>query len=535
MLAILPILLLLAVPGILALVHLVKPNFRFSWLIMVASSLLAWLMVLLIRLALPIQFKLPAWEPAAILSDSLILRVDETSWPFMLVIASLTLAVLLTAVVRQPTGKASSRSWRGWAASLLIAALGLLSVIAGNLLTLLIAWTALDLAELFIRLAGASKPADSERVMFSFSARAISILLVMGVSAVGLASPLGLGFQALTSQSSILLLLAAGLRLGALPLNLPLAETRPARRGVDAQLSFVPAAAALVIVTRATPVNLPSHVLVIFLIMACIAALSGALAWATAKDAFHGQPHWIVGMAGLAILSALVQQPAASLAWGLALLLPGSLISLYSLPNRRLLPLLTLGLIGVTALPFTPAWQGIRLYAAPGGSWVFQAWWAPALLAEALLVTGYIRHALQPAPSQAHAERWIWFVYPWGLSLLPLAQFLILIWGIPGLRNDQGAFPSLAQSWPSLVSLVLAAPLLVWLRGGHQPLERLVTALRKTFSFAWLYRILWVIYRSAGRLGSLIERIFEGEGGILWTLLLLTLLLALLVQIGAGA
>jgi hypothetical protein len=534
-LSILPILLLLVIPGILAVVHLFKPGFRFSWLIMVSTSLLAWLMVMLTRLGLPYRVRLGTWEPAAIFSETLNLKVDETSWPFMLAIASLTLAVLLTAVVRQPAGAARLGAWRGWAACLVMAALGMLAVMVGNLLTLLMAWTALDLVELFIRLAGVSRPADSERVIIGYTSRVISLLLVMVISATALATPLGQGFKFLSSQASLLLLVAAGLRLGALPLNLPLAETRPARRGLDAQISFIPAAAALVVLVQAAPAIETSNLLTVLLILACIAALYGGLAWASARDAFHGQPYWIVGMAGLAILSALVRQSAASLAWGLALLLPGSLVSLYSLPNRRLLPLLALGLMGITALPFTPAWQGVRLYTASGGGRAFEAWWVPALLAQALFVVGYIRHSLQPASSETPPERWIWFVYPWGLALLPLAQIIILIFGIPGLRNDLGAFPSLAQSWPSLASLALAAPLVLWLRSSRRPSERLVAILRKTFSFSWLYRILWAVYRFAGRLGSLGERIFEGDGGILWTILLLTLLLVLLVQIGAGA
>jgi len=50
------------------------------------------------------------------------------------------------------------------------------------------------------------------------------------------------------------------------------------------------------------------------------------------------------------------------------------------------------------------------------------------------------------------------------------------------------------------------------------------------FSFSWLYQLFWGVYRLVGRFLALINLILEGEGGILWTILLLTLLLSLLGQ-----
>ena len=531
MLAILPILLLITAPGVLALIHLWRPRFGYSWLIVTIASLIAWALVLIARLQIPLQVHLTAWQPAQILLTNLALILDRISWPFSLAIATLTLSVVLTAVVRLHPSEARTRSWAVWAASLAIAGLGLAATMSGNLFTLLLAWVALDLGELFIRLASASGQSDSERVVIAFSARAISLLLAMGATFFSTPPEPGLGFPELAPPASTLLLIAAGLRLGVFPLNLPLAEARLIRRGLDTQLSFVPAAVALVVIVRLASTSLPGGSMIVFLILASFAALFGGIAWAGSRNAFHGLHYWIIGMSALAILSALVRQPDASLAWSLAVLLPGSMLALYTLPHRRLLPLLVFGLLGITALPLTPSWQGVRLYTHVSESFEPQAWWAIALLAQAALTSGYIRHALWRSSGEVQAERWKWGIYPWGLALLPLVHIVILLWGIPGLLAGVEAFPSLAESWPALANLALAGVFLLLARRGLKAPELVTTALRKIFSFAWLYRLLWVAYRAAGRLVNFLDRLFEGEGGILWTVLILTLLLALLVQI----
>jgi hypothetical protein len=61
-----------------------------------------------------------------------------------------------------------------------------------------------------------------------------------------------------------------------------------------------------------------------------------------------------------------------------------------------------------------------------------------------------------------------------------------------------------------------------------------VTFLREFFSMGWFYGLLWGAYHLLRRGISSINLILEGEGGILWTLLLLTLLLSLLMQPGLG-
>jgi hypothetical protein len=48
------------------------------------------------------------------------------------------------------------------------------------------------------------------------------------------------------------------------------------------------------------------------------------------------------------------------------------------------------------------------------------------------------------------------------------------------------------------------------------------------FNLAWLYDLLWWIYHRLLQIIQVVSEILEGEGGVLWTLVLLALLISLL-------
>lgn len=519
-----PLLILLAASLVMLVIRLYRPRFAYFWLVAAWGVLLSWPSVLLARLRLPLELPLMDWQPAELFPLSPVLLMDRISWPFALSLATLVLAVILTDVAR-----AAEADWRAWANSMTIAALGILAVLAGNPLTLLLAWAIIDLIELIILLGQVRQSRARNRVVVAFSARVAGILLVIWAGAVARASGSPLTFSSISPQISVYLLLAAGLRLGVLPLHMPFLQEVPLRRGLGTLLRLVPVAASLVMLVRSAAVGAPASLSPYLVFLAGLAALYGGLSWASANDELDGRPFWILGMAALSVAAAARAQPEASLAWGIALLLSGGLLFLSSARHRFLLPLSLLGLLGISALPFTPAWQGVRLYSPP-----FSPILPIFLIAQALLMIGYLRHALQPGHSLAGMERWTWVIYPWGLALLPLAHFVISWWGQPGLVEGSQIFPSLISTWPALAILILAGLMVAWnLRAPLVPLKA-INSLRQFFSFNWLYSLLWNGYHTLGRVFAFINLIFEGEGGILWTLLLLTLLLSLLVQRSAG-
>ena len=552
MLIFLPILLLTTAPLVMLAVRIWRPRFAYYWLAAAGAALLALPLVLAARLTLPLPSGLPlaAWQPVRFFPGSPILLLDSVSWPYALALAALALAVVLTDVARS-----AEADWISWGGSLLLAGLAMAAVLAGNLVTLLLAWGAIDLVEAALLLSPMMQSEERTRAVVAFFMRTggVAVALWAGMAAAAAGEVVAFGAAAaspagLSHPVGTLLLLAAALRLGVLPMHLPFTVELPRRRGLGAMMRLAPAAGSLALLARAAEADAPPG-LSSWLLGACVlAGLYGGLAWLSAKDELDGRPFWILGMAMLALASAVRGQPAASMAWGAALLLSGGLLFLASARPRLLLPLPVLGLLWASALPFTPAWEGVRLYAGP-----FSFLVVLLLPVHALLLAGYIRHALHPAPAPPGLERWVWLVYPWGLALLPVSH--ILIGWLE--RPAPGASPGLLASWPALTALLLVGlAALLARRRMHQPAEaafspdapqasaavlQIVAILRRTaavlwsvLSFEWLYRLSDGIYRLAGRGLAFINRVLEGDGGILWTLLLLTLLLSLLARQGLG-
>jgi hypothetical protein len=219
-----------------------------------------------------------------------------------------------------------------------------------------------------------------------------------------------------------------------------------------------------------------------------------------------------------------------------------------------------LGLFSISCLPFSVSWAGLGIYAGLelslsmvlrfiGNSVLF--------VSHVLLMTGYLRHALTLPDSKPNLERWAWLVYPLGLALPVLALL-----GFGWLNRPDLAGLSLVEWLLGLVAL--ASAVVFWLvlrrtqlQPGLSPEEinpeastqparsslgevsqRFQTVAAKSttwnttfwanvLSLSWFYRLAWLVYQVLSRILGWINRVLEGEGGLVWTFVLLALLLTL--------
>ena len=197
----LSILLLLLSPLAMLILRLARPNFVYHWLIAVAGALVAWPMLIVAGLRLPQTLTLVTWQIGTVFSSAVNLSLDQFSWPYALGLTSLVLAVILTDVAR-----AAEADWANWAGSLFLTALGLLAVMAGNPLTLLLAWTAIDLFELFVLLGVVFPSVVRERIVIAFSARVLGSVLLIAAGMVAWSDNETLTY-AISSPSAILLMI----------------------------------------------------------------------------------------------------------------------------------------------------------------------------------------------------------------------------------------------------------------------------------------------------------------------------------------
>jgi hypothetical protein len=553
------IFLLLFTPLVLLILHLVqrvkiiRSVYAYSWLFALGGSLLSWLLVLLARSRQVSLISLGNWRPVTYFPDAPKILVDPISWSFALAITTLVLAVILTVPIRQ-----QGVNWHAWASSLALAGFGLLAVLAGNPLTLMLAWAAIDILEVSILLVQVGDSKVHVQTLAAFTARAGGLGLLLWADVAARSAGNGLSFtsdasaSAVPARLSLFLLVAAGLRLGVLPLHLPYLQEPPLRRGLGASLRLAPAAASLVLLARTAYAGVPEAWLPALLVLVGLSALYGAFLWFTAEDEMSGRPFWILGMAAFVVASAACGVPEASLAWALACIFSGGLLFLSSVRHRNLLPLPIFGLLGFIGLPFTPAWGGMQFYTSLPSIFLIPVF----TLAHALLISGYIRHAIRPEPMPENSQRWLWVLYPLGLALLPALQMVLFIgpmffagpaWqvfrqsGDTGLLTTPGNYAHLpVLTWTgSAIALGLAA-LFLWIKYRRRPNveltphlpPRLVSIIQKLFSLRWFYDLLGISLLLLVRFTRQLTAVLEGEGGILWVLVLLALLVALLLRGG---
>lgn len=517
MLILLTVLFLFFIALSLVVLNWVRPVVRYSWMIAAGGALIGWGSVLFWQIQLPLTFQFPSWQPASLFLESLSFTVDALTWPFALSVVTLILAVILTATARE-----NFPDPLPWAATLTLGGLGLLAVLADNPLSLLMAWSAIDLTELVAQLRSVDGPEPSEKVVTAFATRVAGIGVLLWANMVSISAGSPMNFQDAPPQVGLYLLLAAGLRLGVLPLHLPYASESAIRRGFGTTLRLVSAASSLILLARIPTDSVISVFTPFLLALAALAAVYSGWMWLRASDELSARPFWLIGLASLAMASALRGNPVGAAAWGCALVLSGGALFLSSAHQIWLSRALWIGMWGLSALPFS-------LTATGWGSARPTFWpvWPFMLLAQALLLAGYLRHAMRPSQrvNFETLDRATQYVYPLGLGLLLGTTILLGTWGW------KGAFQF--GAWlPALISVLLGGAT-IWLA----PRLRLLTPIRAHWVrptasswMDWSFRGLWGLYRLVGRLSNSITTLLEGDGGFMWTLLFMVLFISLIVQ-----
>ncbi len=517
MLLLLPPLCLFITALILIVLRWRVPRFRFGWLIAVGGTCLAWLSLFLWQGRMPITLSLPAWQPQALLSEAPLFVADGLGWLYAFTLVTLALAILLTATVREPFPADLA-----WAGMLALGGLGLLAVTAGNPLTLVLIWAALDWVELGLMLRSVRQPASAERAVAAFWARATGLVVLLLANVVSVAAGANMNFMTTPPQAGLLLVLAAGLRLGVLPLHLPYTSETSLRRGLGTMLRLVAVASSLILLVRIPPSGLASPFTPFLKILVAMAALYGGWMWLRAPDELAGRPFWLIGLGALASAAALRGNSLGAAAWGVALILGGGTLFLASVQHPWLNRLMLVGAWALSSLPFSLS------AAAWGSKAVGLDLTQPLfLVAQALLMAGFIRRAWKPSPRASLESQPVWArnIYPAGIATLLLIQFGLGFWGWEGARQRGELTAGLTVSLLTL-GLVWATPRFPLL---NPPRAHWVQPPRAS-RLERVYRNMWAFYHGVARLGRGVSDVLEGEGGLMWALLFLVLLVSLLTQ-----
>ena len=572
MLILLIIFIFVFTPLVMLIFHLVRPRFSIQGFLVVLAVIAGLVMVILARSDIPSNITLLRWQPQELFPISPSLVIDQTSWYLALALVSLSFCIVISSIAQlgqgstaglqdipgtamvseenqvssdQAANKAqktvpesgSISNWQLWAAILILSSISLVAVSAGNMLTLLLAWMALDILELLTLLSQTIHSQMYERAVLVFSAKLAGLVTLLIAGIVLWSQGDALTFEIIPPSVSVILLIAAGIRLGVLPLQLPFTQGLPMNRHLGSALRLIPAASSYFLLIRVSNIGISGTLTPYLLGFTAVAGVFTALKWLTARDELEGRPFWLLGSGTLVIAAAILNLPSDCLAWSIASLLSGGLIFSMSLRHRNLLPLIVLGALSLSTFPFSPTWQGVTLYQfstlAGVSLTLFSIFSLLFLITQAFLLAGFIRHSLRdiyPPRTEKfpHIERWVWFLYPLGLILIVSIHLVFGYLLVPDLQNLPVA------SWViGPLTLIIAGFTLFFFWRYPQTISgrRLVMNvgfLDRVFSLEWFYNIIWKLFHLISNTFSLFSTLLEGDGGILWALVLFALILVFL-------
>ena len=496
------------------------PQFRYSWVIATAGAFVGWISVFIWQMQMPITLQFSIWQPSTLFFQSPSLIADGISWAFAVSLATLCLAIIITSVVR-----ANFPSPLTWVGSLLLTSFGILAVVADNPLTLVLIWAAIDLVELITQMRFVEDPKLSERVVIAFTSRTVGILTLLWADMVSTAGGQVLDFRlasTASAQAGLYLVIAAGLRIGVLPLHLPYPSESSIRRGFGTGLRMISAASSLILLARIPSGSVTSPFTPYLLMLVSLAAVYGSWMWLRAPDELTGRPYWLIGMGSLAIAAALRANPIGAAAWGCTLILSGGALFLSSEQNKWVTRALFIGAWGISSLPFSISATGWN-----NGATSFWLAWPFLLVSHGMLIAGFIRHSQRIATRADVEDQPIWAknVYPIGIFLLLLMIIVLGLFGWDGARQ-------LGNWIMGLIASILTVVLL-WLTPRLRILNPVRAHWVRPTNASWLergYQTLWGIYRQLARLSNAFTNLLEGESGIMWTLLFLALFISFFRQ-----
>jgi len=497
----------------LTVLRLLRPGYSYAWPIAVVGSFMAWISVFLWQIDLPENLVLFSYKYLEIFNFTISLSADGINYPYALGITSLVMTSILTSAMRAREAKPL-----GWVAILIIAVFGLSAVLADNPLTLVIAWSVLDIAGLISSLNASDDPIFSERAVFSFSIRVIGTGLILWA---GILDPsFGRSFTLASNPGNIGMLLILGvlIRSCAIFFRLPYSKDPSIRNGYETTYKLISIAATLVLLSHILLDIGNQWTLILILVIIALAGLLSAYHWLTTPREITSQSLWVFGLISLSTISTLQGNPVGSAAWGSAGLFTGGLLFLYTVRNKILTIILIASAYILSSLPFSLTASGWSSFQP--ASWVVFIVLIPLL---SLLSSGYIRSIMLDEKESLDSQpRWVKIFYPTGLVTLALTGLVLGATGWDGAGQIGAWIPALI----STVLTVVLSILLVRIPTPDRLDSRLISKPAAWVEFA--ASLGGGLFRTIRGLLDILTSIFEGDGGVLWTILFLVVFISIL-------
>ncbi|UCF60691.1 MAG: hypothetical protein JSV37_13150 [Anaerolineaceae bacterium] len=513
--AILPILILLFGALLMSIVR--NRQERILWALISGTALLAWIVSLLLVTSIPDVISLSVWKPTTLFASRLELHLDAVGWLFLYGTSTLMVSVAFTQAAQSETTTPFQR-----VVMLSYPAIAMIAMLAGNLLTVAMSWALVDILTLIflIRMQNDRKSTSPLFVRIAVDGAGILLVLMAALLNGAEGGTTSLSSPMTSTTAAIFLVLAVLFRLGLLPPHISLQPIERQQRQLGTLLRLLPPVTALSVLARMLNIGVPMETLPWLFLAGGLGVIIGGLRWAFHLDRDTAGPFLLLGISGLGVLAAGLNQEmggAPITAAGGVLLLSGVvfyLAEIFAPPHRAWVGLAVLFLAG---MPGTPT--GVISAALVSGvvDTTSLAVTILGVIGMVLLTTGGMRHIFLPSITWPTGESLVRVVYGLGLLLPSLVGFGL------GLRMPGSVSLEAGIVFVLVVGLALLSVILL----RQFPEARV---LRWARIFSWLdpdplYRVLSRLGRTLINLFRMIGELLEGEGAMLWMIVILLIVI----------
>lgn len=533
MLVFLPVILVLVSAALVQIIGRSHSTTGTKWLILAATVMITWGANLVLRSRLPAPMVMNDWFPASGSTDQVIFALDSNSWLFSFALLSVLVGIVFTGTTRLD----QKGNLAQWTETLLVTALGLITILANSPLAFILTWTLIDVIEIIVLLQINQESELRLQTTAVLGSRFIGTILVLLAMILANSSGSPLSLSQASGVPLTLLIVSAGLRLGVVPLHLPYTIDVPLRRNLGTLLRMVAPLTAFVLISRFPVISDISGWLLLVFGFSLVGAIFGAIKWFTARDEMEGRPYWLLGFSSLVMIALLHGHPESALSLGLIMVVVGSWIFLQAIHYKWLiysLPIIILAMVGIPYSPSVTAISGLSTGPLQGLNVI--VW-----VSMAFLTAGVVKHWVGVTGEKDDLESWMRIFYTTGMTLLVVAPWLTGFW-------YYSEWKSVKYWWVGVIVVFSLGIILIFVfsqklrqkfnksrfSGIKGPFHQVGLILDVFLHFNWFYRLIGFFIGLLQQVIGAFNSILEGEGGILWAMVFLALLISLIAVRKSG-
>ena len=507
-------------------------NIGASWFAAIIAGIFAWGWTISLYFRPDIQI-VPLSEIVQIYSSKSPLSVsltdifvlDGISFPYMLSMSALLVIMLLSA----PSNMDSQTAPRLCFFYLLLTAIGYLSVSANDVRFIIYGWVIFDSIDLVAHYLQARPGKIHRSILLAVGVRFIGTLLAASSLALSISESPEDFSSFISIKGGAYLFTACALRMGILPMTQPYSEPSNSRVGLGTTLRLVSILTVMPVLSRLPLSGLRPDLIIFLKLSSILASLTGAVGWLLSENSITGNTFASMALCGMTFACALNQNQEALIVWGISVVLFCAPLSLYQFHNTFMNILTVLLVILFSGLPYTPnafGWNGLINETFPGFSIVF-------VLIMAFLLGGAFLHIFRfKGKSFSELEPWMRSVYPIGFITAIVTHIFI------GMTNFNSRF-TLGNIQASVTAFILGIILTLSIRympeirrtqntavWGRTLISIFWTGMQKLLDMDWLLALGNIIWKVVKWIFSTLSLVLENNGGLIWELLLMVLLIA---------